>query len=198
MAKKKQSEKLKLWTKHLHKSVPTPTAQTTTMSQEVNPMFADKIKIASDYLADPKNYIIDKIVIQLLLTNGLRISEVLNITNSDIATDGSILIHSKKGSNIRYVSAGRFSDWIGKNPIYFCSQLKNFNRFYYYRLFKKIGLAQVLGNNRNASVTHLFRYAFIDKINSMTKNINDTALIVGHKNSKNTLRYEKKANSKNK
>lgn len=194
MAKKK-----KFFSKHplstpATKSIPILPAQSTTLSQLPAPLFAEKIKIASEFVANEKNYIIDRIVIQLLLANGIRISEVLNIKSSDIAHDGSILIHSKKGSDVRYISGSIFSKWLADNPVYFASNLKFNNRFYYYRLFKRIGLQQVMSGNTNASVTHLFRYAFIANLQKMTKNIEDTGTIVGHKNKANTKRYNSKSN----
>ncbi len=180
-------------TKHLVKSIATPLAQSTTLLHVHSGSFASQIDIASGYIANKKNNIIDRVVIQLLMSNGLRISEVLHISGSDITPDGSILIRSKKGSELRYVSAMQFSSWLGNNRLFFASQVAYRNRWYYYRLFKRIGLDMRISGNSNNAVTHLFRYAFIERVNQLSGSSESTAKIVGHKNPANTKRYLNKS-----
>jgi len=177
---------------HLTRSAASMPAQSTTLSQQCSGSFAAELAAASGFIADEKNYIIDRIVIQLLISSGLRISEVLSISGQDVASDGSILIHGKKGSDVRYVSAMQFSQWLGANPVYFANQIRYRNRFFYYRLFKRLGISRIMSGNKNNSVTHLFRYAFVERIKNMSGNLEETAQIIGHKNPANTKRYSSK------
>jgi hypothetical protein len=67
-----------------------------------------------------------------------------------------------------------------------------YSRFYFYRLFKRIGLYGKFGSNDNNSVTHYFRHLQgLDVQNSF----NDwalTASALGHKNEKSTIYYGQK------
>lgn len=155
--------------------------------------FQRVMAIASGYVNNPENYIIDRICMMLISAYGLRISEVLNIQSFDISTDGTILIRSKKGSDPRLVSGLQFSKWLSKNRLFFASQMRFRNRWFYYRLFKRLGISEKMTGNVNSSVTHVFRYAFIDKMQQITGDIETTGKVIGHVSSKNTQRYEKKS-----
>lgn len=189
MAKKKRTYSMLDLIKANGKPVPNVAAQSTRLCSHRNDPYAVQIKAATEFVKNEKNYIIDRIVIRLLISSGLRISEVLSLKAFDIAADGSILIRSKKGSNIRYISGMEFSSFLGINAVWFCSELSCRNRWHYYRLIKRLGISVVVSGNSNASVTHLFRYAFVERIIGLSGSVEESAQIVGHKNKKNTGRY---------
>lgn len=150
------------------------------------------IRTGLSYINDKSNAIVDRIVIALLMAYGLRISEVLNIRYNDITPQGTILIHGSKGSENRFISGMQFSKYIVSHALSFTTHLRYRNRWYYYRLFKRIGIYKKMTGNTNFSVTHAFRYEFIKQLQGMTKDINETGKIIGHKNTNNTKRYDQK------
>lgn len=132
---------------------------------------------------------IEKAVIELLMLNGLRISEVLSIKPSDVLPNGYIRINGKKGSNDRLITSNYFrthwqTSFISLLPLHLY-----YSRFYFYRLFKKIGIYGRYGSNKYNSVTHYFRHEIVL---SMQKSGVDDQLIsefLGHKSSKSLLYY---------
>lgn len=174
------------------KSVVTVSAQNNKLLYSGNNMFTSVISTGRAFVLNEKHFIIDRIVILLLMAYGLRISEVLSIRESDIKPSGTIFIRGKKGSNDRLVSGLQFSEWLFKHRVSFVSLLQHRNRWFYYRLFKRLGIYKTMTGNKNASVTHLFRYQFIHEMQEATGNIDSTQNIVGHRLVKNTKRYEKK------
>lgn len=148
---------------------------------------------AASYISNSNNYIIDRLVVQILVAYGLRISEVLSIKSTDISKDGTIIIRPFKGSQPRFISALQFSEWLSDNRLFFESQIRYRNRWYYYRLFKRLGIYKKMTGNVNYSTTHVFRYAFIAKIKALSADLETSACIIGHKNKKNTEIYEKKS-----
>ena len=167
-------------------------AQTNKLLQVQSDQFTAVLNRGKRFIADEKNHIIDRIVMLLLLAYGLRISEVLNIRKGDINSTGTIIVRGKKGSDDRLISALQFSEWIYKNRLSFTSILEYRNRWYYYRLFKRLDIHKQMTGNKNTSVTHVFRYAFVADVKAMTGDTDKTAKIVGHKNRLNTKRYEEK------
>lgn len=167
-------------------------AQSTTSLQEQSKEFQAIFDAASRFISNSKNFIIDRIVMQILVAYGLRISEAISIQAQDISTDGTILIRSKKGSQPRLISGLQFSKWLADNRLFFSSQVRYRNRWYYYRLFKRLGIYKKMTGNMNNSTTHVFRYAFVQKVQAMTKEIETTGKIIGHVNKKNTENYGKK------
>jgi site-specific recombinase XerC len=68
----------------------------------------------------------------------------------------------------------------------------NYNRFYIYRLFKKLGFTQKFGDNVNFSVTHFFRKSAALEALSMNNDLQDITSILGHKSAKSAHYYNKK------
>lgn len=174
------------------KPVPSPRGQFTTQLQSGSIDFTPYVKAGLNFISNPENFIIDRIVIKLLLAYGLRISEILSINPANIKTDGSIYISGKKGSQPRLINPAEFASWVAKNPVFLCNMLAMRNRQYYWRLFNRIGISALMPGNVHRSVTHLFRYNFITEIQKISGDINETGVIIGHKNPANTKRYEQK------
>lgn len=131
-------------------------------------------------------------VIELQLFYGLRISECLNITTSDVSTTGHIRVRGSKGSNDRIVIPYRFASF-WQNEAKAILPIGNiYSRFWFYRQYKNLGLYAIFGNSKVNSVTHLFRHL---NILSLKDNFNETDLtrkFIGHKSIKSTMHYERK------
>jgi integrase len=132
------------------------------------------------------------------MSGGLRVSEVLRINYSDILVSGQIIINASKGSNNRVVTSLYHTNYLlslkhNTGQIY-----EGYTRFYYYRLFKSIGLYIVNQSSGNNSVTHSLRHTHVKMLHSST---NDKELIqrtIGHKSKKSTEYYINKNSIPNK
>jgi integrase len=175
----------------LTKSVPSPCAQTATLCDFPQvPLAAfysdfDKIMTRKD-IAET-----DKAIIELVILGGFRISSLLRLQSRDVMHDLSIMVKQDKGSSsILFTSVYCRDFWrrfkqLGMNPFY------GLSRFYYYRLFIKLGLSMRFEGNKNHSVTHLGRHMRGLNLKGQNICINDKESILGHKNIKNMQYYEK-------
>lgn len=137
------------------------------------------------------NYLsaLDKAVIDVCYLNGCRISELLNIKVSDITNSGNIRIKGLKNSNSRLLLTS-------SSRVFFLSCKSNFinpfsgcNRFYYYRLFKRLGIILQPLNSEKYAVCHSFRHNLL--INNNVDKTNDIVLrsFIGQKSTKSFNHY---------
>jgi len=132
--------------------------------------------------------IVDKAVIELLFLHGLRISEVLSINYSDVLHDGRIIIHGSKGSQNRLIHSVLFSSFWADGSTGLLPLNSIYSRFYFSRLFKKLGYYKKFGQNQKNSVTHYFRHVFVQELLAQGVPESDISLFIGH-NSKRSIRY---------
>lgn len=132
----------------------------------------------------------DKAVIEIMFNYGLRISEVLAINSKSINSRNQIIIKGLKGSSDRLVTPVISSTYWRKVKMYNCQDHTLNGRFYYYRLFKKLGFTSHAAGNKKNSVTHSFRHNFITEIMKQTDNIEIAKELIGHKNSNSTKYYD--------
>lgn len=173
-------------------AVPTSGAQYTTLLQPDNLDILPIIERANELLLSNTLPRVLLAVIELQLFYGLRISECLNITTSDVSTTGHIRVRGSKGSNDRIVIPYRFASF-WQNEAKAILPIGNiYSRFWFYRQYKNLGLYAIFGNSKVNSVTHLFRHL---NILSLKDNFNETDLtrkFIGHKSINSTLHYERK------
>jgi len=129
-------------------------------------------------------------VIELLMFYGLRISEVLRIGFTDVLPNGYIRIRGSKNSNDRMI-------YPSKNSAYWQNILKynlpinrDYSRFYFYRLFKRLGIYERFQGRKNTSVTHYFRQQLMRDFQTGKIDINLRQQFIGHKSPKSTKHYE--------
>ena len=134
---------------------------------------------------------IDSSVIEFMHATGCRISEVLNIKPTDIAQNGVIKLSAVKGSNDRLVNAGPYNLLFYRGNLALPLISNGYNRFYFYRLFKKLGLYAQIGNREKNSVTHYFRHSMAASLQSANFDEKETALMLGHKKASNSNIYGK-------
>lgn len=174
------------------KAGPTLGAQSTTLLHPDNLDILPLIERANELLLSNTLPRVLLAVIELQLFYGLRISECLNITTSDISSTGHIRVRGSKGSNDRIVIPYRFSSF-WQNEAKALLPIGNiYSRFWFYRQYKALGLYAIFGASKVYSVTHLFRHL---NILSLKDNFNETDLtrkFIGHKSIKSTMHYERK------
>jgi len=181
-----------LETLHGIKSVSSPSAQSSRPCAQGSPDAMSGFDVEAFLSNASFLSVIEKAVIELMAVNGLRISEVLNINQSDISKSGNIRIRSLKGSSFRVVQSMLFKEFWLSGAAGLLPLSSVYSRFYFYRLFRKYGLYATFGTNNHSSVTHYFRHL---KGLDIQESFNDwelTASVLGHKNINSTLYYGKK------
>jgi site-specific recombinase XerD len=132
---------------------------------------------------------INKAVLELQLLWGLRISEVISIKPSQVTSLGQIMIRGSKKSEDRIVMGYMYSNvwtsYVKKGNIIGEER----DRYYYYNLYKKFGLYRKNKGKDNNSVTHIFRYSFVELLLKNNIEINEIQKLIGHKSVKSTEHY---------
>ena len=124
-----------------------------------------------------------------LLETGCRISEALQIKQSDIDNLGRVKIKGLKGSSNRIVTSPATKEYLINQKKIGGQIFSRFNRFYIYRVFKRYGLGRFFGDNKRQSVTHYFRHINAMIAKEIATDIKEISDILGHKNAKNTEIY---------
>ena len=140
--------------------------------------------------------VIDKGIMLLCLTEGLRISEVMDILADDWRAGQKVFIRGKKGSFDRVVSVRFFFNELRSFTFnYGCLGMAG-NRFYFYREFKKLGIIFQSSNSSRASVTHAGRHLLADNLFQHGKDIELSKRTLGHKSVNSTRHYVEDKQSK--
>ena len=128
-------------------------------------------------------------VIELQMLYGLRISEVLGIANRDLTSQGLIKVRGAKGSSDRFIYSVRFGyycDYVRINSI---AKLCDYSRYYFYRLYKRLGIYARFNGNEVNSVTHYFRHRLMELNKKDGLSIEDSRKFIGHKRLSSTKKY---------
>lgn len=184
------------WTKPPTKSVLSPPAQSITLYHKGNNNEAIINRVLQVIGKNSKEPDLHKAVIELMFSAGLRISEVLNIDGSAIKRNGNILIKGSKGSQNRYISPGLYREfWISRRKS--VEKIGDvYSRFYWYRLFKKLGISMNINSDTRTAVTHALRYLYIQEGSENNEDITTIQQSVGHKTKAMTERYRDKNKKK--
>ncbi len=173
------------------KSVQNPTAHNATLCADrtkLNPLVSHALALIHDSHSWPESF---RVIIDIQLRLGLRISEVLKLVPADLLPLGRIRIRSSKRGKDRILNYSDPFNYLEK-----CRQLsllpfRDYNRFYVYREYKKFGIMLYLGDHKKYSVTHLFRHLFATSLDQV---VDDRSLIsdaLGHKSRKSIESYVK-------
>ena len=130
-----------------------------------------------------------KAIILFLEVTGSRVSEVLNILPTHVASNGVVYIKALKGSNSRVIPAGPHTKYFLENRNSLPLIASGFNRFYVYREFKKLGIYARIGNRDINSVTHYFRHKLAADLRSSEFENTQIAAALGHKKISNSDKY---------
>lgn len=151
------------------------------------------INLVNSLISDEsKEPVLHRAVIELMYLHGMRISEICNIRGTDINRTGHIHITGSKGSQNRYVAPGRYFEfWKGMRGN--TQRLGDtYSRYYWYRLFRRLGLSISIDKSTRQAVTHSLRHIYI---NEAIRGEEDVATIknsIGHRTEKSTRYYNEK------
>ena len=125
----------------------------------------------------------------LMFSAGLRISSLLMIDYTCISSNLVITIKQLKGSNTIYAQPIYYREvWrsIYENKL---SPFRLYDRFFFYRLFKRYNLVKKNGVGRNDSVTHAPRKYLANELYSAENDIQVARNALGHKSVSSTKYY---------
>lgn len=127
----------------------------------------------------------------ILLATGCRVSEVLSIAPHHITLSGTFAIKGSKGSGSRVFKVSEVSDYMKECKRLNVYPFATINRFYVYRLFRKLGIQHKFEGNEKYSVTHLPRHIAALEANEIKGIEGIVQDRLRHKSSKNAKFYEK-------
>lgn len=172
------------------KSVSNLPAQSTKVLHGRGQVDTDLNVLYSQIAANKFTSELDMAVIELLMFYGLRISECLRIQPTDIKSNGYIRIKGVKGSKDRLVFPYNNAQYWLTTLKYQCPIGNVYSRFYFYRLFKRLGLYELFSGHKNKSVTHYFRQKLMRSLESENVERTTRSDFIGHKNKKSIEHYE--------
>ena len=125
--------------------------------------------------------------------SGARVSEILNIKHTDIINSTIIRIKGLKHSNDRLIHIDRYLDYFIFCKVNMINPFANFNRYFIYREYRKLGFVVSFVNSNKKAVTHSFRYKYIKNLKDNDVDLDLIQKEIGHKTIKTTERYEQKS-----
>lgn len=132
---------------------------------------------------------VERVMIELIYRNGLRVSELLRIKGTDIMLNGSFIIRASKFSSNRIGFVINNSEYLQSFRSFPGYIFADYNRHFVYYLFKRHGIsAQIIGN-QNKAVTHVLRHQAIENLQRATNDSAVTAQAIGHRSKKSTEHY---------
>ena len=129
--------------------------------------------------------------VDLLASNGLRVSEALAVKGFDCLFNGQVRIKGKKGSKDRLATTIESSSYFVRQASNSGLVFASYNRWFVYRELRKLGVRFQSSGSTNVSITHAFRHMFVKHLRQLGYSEVEIAKIVGHVNASNTELYGK-------
>lgn len=154
--------------------------------EQLNPVIRKALYLTSVYSTWP---IALRVLLDMQLKLGLRISEVLRLRPIDILSMDKVRIRASKRGRDRLVN---YTDIYGYLNI--CKKtgmipFLDYDRFFIYRLYKKEGLMLFHEKDKKYSVTHAFRHLLVQEITRQVEDVSLLSELVGHKSRKSIDSY---------
>jgi integrase len=133
-----------------------------------------------------------RVIIDMQLQLGLRISEVLRIRSFDILPLGKLRIRASKRGQDRienYTDAYGFLKFCKRNGV---QPFSDYNRFFIYRAYKKEGISLFHSKTKRMSVTHALRHKLVHELEKEVDQMSLISDILGHKSRRSIESYLKK------
>lgn len=127
--------------------------------------------------------------ITLQFSAGLRISDLLSVSYKNISPSLHITIVQGKGSNTIITQPIYLREtWreIRDKKLY---PVESYNRFWFYKLYKKLGITKTNGTGRNNSVTHAPRKMLAQQLYTEEGDYEAARVALGHKDVRSTKYY---------
>lgn len=121
--------------------------------------------------------------------SGARISDLLAVDYASISSRLNISILQGKQSQALTVQPVHYREfWAGVRDNKLVP-MQNYNRFYFYRLYKRFGIVISRGSSKNNLVTHAFRRELAGDLHALDGNIKRAQGALGHRSANSTKHY---------
>lgn len=127
--------------------------------------------------------------VSLHAQSGCRISDLLAVDFSCISKNLNISILQGKGSQALIVQPVYYRDFWEEVKSKRLIPMAHYNRFYFYRLYRKFGIVIKKSTNKNSFVTHAFRKVLADDVYQIDNNIARVQGALGHRSVKSSEHY---------
>lgn len=157
---------------------PAHNAKLCSVLEDLHPVVRKALYLSSAYSPWP---IPLRVLLDMQLKLGLRISEVLRIRGVDLFSMDKVRIRASKRGRDRLVN---YIDSYGYLKLCRSTGMipfSDYDRFFIYRLYRKEGLMLFHEKDKKYSVTHAFRHLLVQEL---TKGIEDSSLMgdfIGHR-----------------
>lgn len=173
------------------KSVVNPTAQFNTLLQPGS--MAGKDKTGSGEVLERNKGLLGVYyyLFVLMQSSGCRVGEVLGLSHSQITSQGKALIKGLKGSNDRFISDSRATEFLIKCRAIQRDPFTGCNRFTARRHLQRISLFTMKKGRKNLTMTGVFRESYAKEIREVDDNDSTVSKHIGHRVSTNGKHYGK-------
>ena len=121
--------------------------------------------------------------------SGARISDLLQVDYTSISSRLNVSILQGKGSQALVIQPVHYREFWVRVRDNRLTPMQHYNRFYFYRLYRRFGIIISRGNNKNNLVTHAFRKELAGDLYAIDGNIKRAQGALGHRSSKSTEHY---------
>lgn len=173
-----------------------PVAQTTTLCVDTNRHSIELSAILDKLETIKRTNKIIYTIAHLQLVYALRIGEVLSLKFEDVDKLGRCFVLGSKNSDSKIINVREY--YLFEQKLNGCSGLifSDFNRFYVYREYKKMGIYNQLTGRQNVSTTHILRHLSASEVAEKGKKMAVKQRLLGHKNPNNTKIYDNEQQKK--
>jgi len=170
-------------------AVPKPLAQSITLCQPDNSLLRILDIVVYTITSPSASYKLERVLLDLMLSGGLRISEVLGPGVLKVNMLGQVFIQGSKGSDNKLVTPIHFKSFWVNSIGTVANPFMHISRFSFYKWLRKNEISIDLGKNGNNKVTHSLRHLHVYLMELMNLSEKEMSEILGHKNIKNIKYY---------
>ena len=167
----------------------TPSAQFITLCGNLNQYIMKLDEIKARVVADAMISDFMKACIIISINYGLRVSETLLLGGNEIMSNGNIFLTAPKNKEVIVINVSCLGslETAFRRAGYNLGEITD--RFYMYRLYKRLGIVYQKKGNKNKSVTHAFRHIQAQEIRN--KELGDILITkaLHHKSKKSAESY---------
>jgi len=171
------------------KSMSSPTAQTAILCQPSSDLELLLVSVMHVVANGEDRRILERTLLDLMLSGGLRVSEVLDPQFLKVNRLGQVYIAGLKGSSPKLVTPLHFRKfWLNRQGN-LLNPFMHISRFSFYKYLKSVSIMIAAKENGNAKVTHAMRHLHVHLMQILEIDNSDMSKIVGHKSLRNIAWY---------
>jgi len=148
-----------------------------------------QLEQACTYIMRSQRPDVEKVLIIILLRNGLRISEICNPSLIKVISPFQVIIYATKNNTWRSCTTGEASNLLREDRVLKDLKIWKRNRQYYYRALKGVLPHVESSRTKNNPVTHAARNIQAQQVYEATNSIEATKVSIGNRSSSATERY---------